>query len=240
MIIKRDERILDARYLSREGDTGTRWWSAMRGRNRLSVFNGSVVSSEVVLGGRPGQLVFTESTTALVYKPGATLGVFASLRMGFVGAFNAPGGYLSQAQTTATPITIPAGVSSIQFTVYLAAETTQYVGGTPISGTVIRGGALSPLSYDAYSITHKNALGATLNTYNLNYSASTVLNNVVLTSVFAVPTSTGDTFTFFNSNNDGVSGTALADNSRFGFVFSPLPAGAYPGKYEAGCVVTVQ
>ncbi len=61
MIIKRDERILDARYLSREGDTGTRWWSAMRGRNRLSVFNGSVVSSEVVLGGRPGQLVFSGS-----------------------------------------------------------------------------------------------------------------------------------------------------------------------------------
>ena len=59
MIIKRDERILDARYLSREGDTGTRWWSAMRGRNRLSVFNGSVVSSEVALGGRPGQLVFS-------------------------------------------------------------------------------------------------------------------------------------------------------------------------------------
>ena len=61
MIIKRDERILDARYLSREGDTGTRWWSAMRGRNRLSVFNGSVVSSEVALGGKSGQLVFSSN-----------------------------------------------------------------------------------------------------------------------------------------------------------------------------------
>jgi len=68
VIIKRDERILDARYLSREGDAGTRWWSAMRGRNRLSVFNGSVVSSEVVLGGRPGQLVFSSSIT----PPGGT------------------------------------------------------------------------------------------------------------------------------------------------------------------------
>jgi hypothetical protein len=71
VIIKRDERILDARYLSREGDTGTRWWSAMRGRNRLSVFNGSVVSSEVVLGGRPGQLVFSFGSSA--YKSGDQL-----------------------------------------------------------------------------------------------------------------------------------------------------------------------
>jgi hypothetical protein len=60
VIIKRDERILDARYLSREGDTGTRWWSAMRGRNRLSVFNDAVVSSEIALGGRPGQVVFQD------------------------------------------------------------------------------------------------------------------------------------------------------------------------------------
>ena len=59
MIIKRDDRILGARYLSREGDAGTRWWSAMRGRNKLSVFNGSSVASEVALAGRPGQIVFS-------------------------------------------------------------------------------------------------------------------------------------------------------------------------------------
>lgn len=71
MIIKRDERILDARYLSREGDTGARWWSAMRGRNRVSVFNGSVVSSEATVSGRPGQLVFSDGASVL--GPGESL-----------------------------------------------------------------------------------------------------------------------------------------------------------------------
>ena len=70
MIIKRDDRILTARYLSLEGDTGTRWWSAMRGRNKLSVFNGSVVSSEISLGGRPGQVVLFSTG---VTKPGDTI-----------------------------------------------------------------------------------------------------------------------------------------------------------------------
>lgn len=69
MIIKRDDRILEARYLSREGNTGTRWWSAMRGRNKLSVFNGSVVASEVTLAGRPGQVIFTDGALAML--PGA-------------------------------------------------------------------------------------------------------------------------------------------------------------------------
>lgn len=67
MIIKRDDRILDARYLSQEGDTGTRWWAAMRGRNKLSCFNGVLITSEVPLPGRPGQIVF--SNTVRVYPP---------------------------------------------------------------------------------------------------------------------------------------------------------------------------
>ena len=45
----------------------------MRGRNRLSVFNGSNLSSEVALNGRPGQIVFNSTLLNGVVSPGANI-----------------------------------------------------------------------------------------------------------------------------------------------------------------------
>lgn len=100
MIIKRDDRILGARYLSREGDTGTRWWSAMRGRNRLAVFNGSVVSSEVALGGRPGQLVFDLYGTGRVSVPGAAQDLTGWTVLVTLTGVNVTPGFINRVQPT--------------------------------------------------------------------------------------------------------------------------------------------
>jgi hypothetical protein len=58
----------------------------MRGRNRLSVFNDAVVSSEIALGGRPGQLVFSSSETggAGVVGPGTEVPYAEYMRIDYV------------------------------------------------------------------------------------------------------------------------------------------------------------
>jgi hypothetical protein len=104
VIIKRDERILDARYLSREGDTGTRWWSAMRGRNRLSVFNASVVSGETTLTGKPGQMVFSFGNN--IYTGGSTFPQPFEVNFVFPTLFSGNPGYPIPGTFQSTTLTI--------------------------------------------------------------------------------------------------------------------------------------
>ena len=73
---RRDERILNPRYLSRVGDTGATWTAALRGRRRLATFVNGVITAEAVFAGRPGQQVFSSCTCTgggtSVYRPGVS------------------------------------------------------------------------------------------------------------------------------------------------------------------------
>jgi hypothetical protein len=158
VIIKRDERILDARYLSREGDTGTRWWSAMRGRNRLSVFNDAVVSSEVVLGGRPGQLVFSgvggDSATG-VRVPGDSLPA-TGVRVVYAGFSGPIGTYINRTFPTPPSGTTDSVRIDAAYPASLSWEYTGFSGGSlnhPTQVTTVNyygaingGGSLQALS----------------------------------------------------------------------------------------------
>lgn len=116
---RRDERILEPAYMSREGSTGTTWWVANRGRKKLTKFVNGAIVGELGME-RAGQVVCTDDT----------------------GGVQLPGGALQPA----APIISPSGLSASPYTITSSTSgaNIRYVkdGSTPTGSSTLYSGAV--------------------------------------------------------------------------------------------------
>lgn len=175
--------------------------------------------------------VYINMDTRLSYPAGGALiqrwiGVWSGQPQGI--------GYLSSPYMLSSVLTVPVPKTRMKLTVYLAAERINYVGCTPIVGTIAKNGTGTPAGYDQYWVEHRRG-GTLLAKYYLNYAPTTTVAGNVIVSQTEIACSPGDTMIFQTASMDGVSGKATEDNSRDGIIFQPIPN--HIGRWEAGVVV---